>query len=266
MVCLLGKAPQHRLSPTGISKLLESLRLASTVHQCPAFSPKKGRAVHSVCPTCVQIRDSTRLTVNSIKDEELNERIATFKRDLIRFDAIEISRRHIVFGECAVIDPDEYFRLRSVVARRYDLHPNDVLVVGSGKLGFSIAPSKQYRPFSDESDLDVVIISERLFDIVWQDVHRYFNQGGYWEHANAFQQYLFRGWLRPDKLPPDHKFPFGKAWWEFFNHLSASREYSISRIRGAIYRNWYFLEAYQELAISECARQLIQQQEMPYEN
>jgi hypothetical protein len=165
-----------------------------------------------------------------------------------------------------VIQPDEYFRLRSAVAAKYGLHPNDVLVVGSGKLGFSIAPKKRYRHFLDSSDLDVVIISERLFDIVWQDVHRYFDQGGYWEHADDFRTYLFRGWIRPDKLPPDHKFPFGKAWWEFFNALSASRDFSISRIRGAIYRNWYFLEAYQELAISECARQLVIENEAFNEN
>ena len=196
----------------------------------------------------------------------MDERIAAFKDDLATLSPIEITRRHVVFGECAVIQPEEYFRLRSTVAAQYDLHPNDVLVVGSGKLGFSIVPKKRYRPFCDSSDLDVVIISERLFDIVWQDVHRYFDQGGYWEHADSFREYLFRGWIRPDKLPPDHKFPFGKTWWEFFNGISASRDFSISRIRGAIYRNWYFLEAYQELAIAECARQLITENETPDEN
>ncbi|XZE35321.1 hypothetical protein SH501x_000811 [Pirellulaceae bacterium SH501] len=185
---------------------------------------------------------------------------------MTKLSAIEITRRHVVFGECAVIQPEEYFRLRSTVAAQYDLHPNDVLVVGSGKLGFSIAPKKRYRLFRDSSDLDVVIISERFFDIVWQDVHRYFSQGGYWENASDFREYLFRGWIRPDKLPPDHKFPFGKTWWEFFNTISASRDFSISRIRGAIYRNWYFLEAYQELAISECARQLISEPEETDEN
>jgi len=197
------------------------------------------------------------IILDSLKRNIMVDRITAFKNDLTTLSPIDITRRHVVFGECAVIDPDEYFRLRSTVARQYEIHPNDVLVVGSGKLGFSIAPQKRYCPFHDGSDLDVVIISERFFDIVWKDVHRYFNQGGYWEHSDKFREYLFRGWIRPDKLPPDHRFPFGKTWWEFFNELSASRDFSISRIRGAIYRNWYFLEAYQELAISECAREIL---------
>jgi hypothetical protein len=189
---------------------------------------------------------------------DLDSRVDQFKHDLAILDPIDVARRYIVFGECAVISNNEYFRLRTTVARRFDLHPNDVLVVGSGKLGFSIAPKKRYRPFGDRSDLDVVIISEKFFDLVWMDVHRYFEQGGFWEHADDFREYLFRGWIRPDKLPPDQHFDFAKSWWEFFNSLSSSREYSTARIRGAIYKNWYFLEAYQQLAITGCARDVTQ--------
>ncbi|QDT48753.1 hypothetical protein Pan258_27980 [Symmachiella dynata] len=191
-----------------------------------------------------------------IPKEDLARRIQSFKSDLAILNAVDMARRHVVFGECAAIDAEEYFRLRTLVAGKFEVHPNDVLIVGSGKLGFSIAPSKRYQPFGDSSDLDVVIISERFFDLAWTDVHRYFSHGGYWEQSDKFRDYLFSGWFRPDKLPPDQKFPFGKEWWEFFNEISASREFSTSRIRGAIYKNWYFLEAYQQKAIDGCARAL----------
>lgn len=189
-----------------------------------------------------------------------------FKRDLIEFAPVDIARRYVVFGDCAVINSDQYFSLRKVVAEQFQLHPNDVLVVGSGKLGFSIAPKKRYRMFGDYSDLDVVIVSSHFFDLVWKDVHRYSAQGGYWEDEASFKKYLFRGWIRPDMLPADHRFEFKTDWWEFFNSLSASREYSVSRVRGAIYKSWYFLESYQEIAISACARELIQEQGELHEN
>ena len=189
-------------------------------------------------------------------NRDFQTRIDVFKRDLASYDAIDIARRHIIFGECAVMSPDDYFRLRTTIARKFDIHPNNVLIVGSAKLGFSIAPHKRYRAFCDESDLDVVIISERFFDLVWIDLHRYFTEGGYWEHSDEFREYLFRGWIRPDKLPPDQHFPFGREWWDFFNALSASREFTTARIRGAIYKNWYFLESYQRITIAGCAREL----------
>ena len=59
----------------------------------------------------------------------MDDRINAFKNDLTALSPIDIARRHVVFGDCAVIDPDEYFRLRSIVAVQYELHPNDVLVV-----------------------------------------------------------------------------------------------------------------------------------------
>src|SRR5690606_15793405 len=90
--------------------------------------------------------------------QELPVRIAQYKGDVIKHTPLDVARRHILSGDCAVISADDYFLLRSKVANQYGLHPNDVIVVGSGKLGFSVAPQKKYRPFGDSSDLDVVIV------------------------------------------------------------------------------------------------------------
>ena len=165
-------------------------------------------------------------------------------------------RKHIVFGECAVISPEAYFCLRDTVAKKFSLHPNEVLVVGSAKLGFSIAPGKKYKIFGENSDIDVVIISSYFFELIWKNLRRYESQGGYWEYNESFKKFFFRGWIRPDKLPPDHKFEFAKEWWEFFNTLSVSREFDLVRIRGAIYKDWDFLESYQIVAINECIEQM----------
>ena len=179
------------------------------------------------------------MSVN-INEQETLSRIKTFKDDLACQSPIEIARKHIVFGECAVISPETYFCLRDTVAKNFSLHPNDVLVVGSAKLGFSIAPKKRYQFFGDSSDLDVAIISNHFFDLVWKDVHRYSSQGGYWEGKNDFNKFLFRGWIRPDMLPSDQNFKFAGEWWEFFNSLSASREFDITKISGAIYKKLVF--------------------------
>ena len=178
-----------------------------------------------------------------------------FKHDLSHLSPLDIVRRHIVFGDCVVISSDKYFELRKAVSDNYNVHPNEVIVVGSAKLGFSIAPDKRYKLFGDASDVDVAIISATLFESVWRDVHRYFYKGGYWEGRSQFLKYLFRGWIRPDRLPPDQYFPFARDWWDFFNSISASRRFSHSRITGAIYQSWHFLETYQTVAISQCIQE-----------
>lgn len=191
-----------------------------------------------------------------LSKDEINDHVTQFKGDLKVYSPRDLARRHVIFGDCATISPEVYYRLRSCVAEKYEIHPNEVIVIGSGKLGFSIAPNKRYRHFSHDSDLDVVIISERFFDKCWSEVFRFESQGGYWGNSIEFKKFLFRGWLRPDKLPPDSQFEFGRKWWEFFNGLSASRDFSVARIRGAIYRSWEFLETYQCQAIDQCAKEL----------
>ncbi|MFA5241054.1 MAG: hypothetical protein WC029_01845 [Sulfuricella sp.] len=187
---------------------------------------------------------------------DMHRRILSFKQDLVDLQPLDVIRKNIIYGHPAAIADPAYFALRSTVAAKYEIHPNEVLVVGSAKLGFSIAPSKRYRPFCDESDIDVVIVSDSLFSRIWRAVHDYENHGGYWERGREFKDYLFQGWIRPDKLPPSHSFEFGNDWWEFFNALSSSGDYSSVKIRGALYKDWYFLEAYQMRAVSGCADEI----------
>ncbi len=183
-------------------------------------------------------------------------RVESFKGDLAIQTTLQIIRKHVIFGDCAVMSQAQYFDLRSEVAEKYEVHPNEVLVVGSAKLGFSIAPGKRYRQFTDTSDIDVVIVSARLFDQIWKAVHHYWEQGGYWERSAQFKAYLFKGWIRPDKLPPARSFELANDWWEFFNFLSSNGKYSVYKIAGALYREWYFLEAYQGRGVSACADEL----------
>jgi hypothetical protein len=188
----------------------------------------------------------------NIYPQAIEEKIARFRDDLLAQKAIDVVRKHIIHGSCTVLSDDSYLRLRTEVANKYNLHPNDVLVVGSSKLGFSIAPYKRYRHFCNMSDVDVVIVSQVLFDQLWEKVHYYVEHGGYWERFNVFKEYLFNGWIRPDKLPSEHSFEWAKEWWEFFNVLSRSGNYSTFKVRGAIYRSWYFLESYQQRSVSGC--------------
>jgi hypothetical protein len=59
--------------------------------------------------------------------------------------------------------PMKYVIFREQVADRFDIGSQDVCIVGSAKLGYSHSPQKFGVPFTETSDVDVVIISEPLF-------------------------------------------------------------------------------------------------------
>ncbi len=191
--------------------------------------------------------------------EVLNEKIAEFKLDLSLLDSKQIVRKYITYGNTYVIAESKYFELKDLVSEYFDIHPSQVIIVGSGKLGFSISENKvkdppklRYRYFGDDSDIDVAIISEKLFDKIWEEVYDYYGEKGFWYSMPAFSKYLFQGWIRPDKLPPSKKFKVANDWWDFFQMITNSDKFGSYKISAGLYKSWYFLENYQMTAVNQC--------------
>lgn len=188
---------------------------------------------------------------------DIPQRIDAFRGELPRREAAELVQRHITHGACYALHDDVYFRLKQEVAENFGLHPSQVVVVGSAKLGFSIVPTKLFRPFSEESDIDIALASSELFDAFWKDVFDYWARGERWPGLDEFRRYHFRGWMRPDKLPSSRSFARSYEWWNFFRSLGASGRFGPYKLTGALYKNWYFLERYQEVCFAACKRGVI---------
>lgn len=186
----------------------------------------------------------------------IEEHIVKFKSELSISSVSDIVQRRIIFGECLILSKNDYHSLRLKVGNEFNVHPNDVLVVGSAKLGFSIAPQKQYRTFGETSDIDVVIVNSALFDTFWRSVYHMWKEKVLWNTETDFKKYLFQGWIRPDKMPVSNKYSITDDWWEFFRQLTSTNEFGPYKINGAIYKDWYFLEGYQNFAVQNCKEQL----------
>ncbi len=186
---------------------------------------------------------------------EASRRLMAFKDDLLPLTSQDILRKHIVTQSSCMLSHDQEYALRSKVAAHFDVHPNDIIIVGSAKLGFSIAPTKRFRSFGNRSDVDVAIVSSQLFDRLWLDVfgfwQEYRNQI-VWPAETEFYRYLFRGWIRPDKMPPEGSYPLAKTWRSYFRELSADDSVGPYVVRAGLYRTWNFLEGYQVTAIDLC--------------
>lgn len=180
----------------------------------------------------------------------IHQRIQRFRQDVESYDDTFVVQRHITFGESYILADDQYFELKREVSVQLNIHPNQVVVVGSAKLGFSIAPQKRYRHFGNYSDLDLAIVSNDLFDSYWLRVFEYRENSGNWAKENLFKGYLFRGWVRPDCLPATMS--LRSEWFEYFRNLTATGRYGPYTINAGIYQSWAFLEKYQARAVAQC--------------
>lgn len=178
--------------------------------------------------------------------------IEDFKEDLSKLTSLQIIRKYILSAESKILDSDKHYRLKEKICDHFNVEFSDVIMVGSGKLGFSIKHKRRFQHFNDDSDIDIAVVSPKLFEIVWNEAYLFKKAGSDWPKANSFFEYLSAGWIRPDKLPINKYFEFTSKWWDFFNTLTASGEFGPYAIRAGLYHSNFFLQEYQKICIEQC--------------
>jgi hypothetical protein len=196
------------------------------------------------------------------------DHLEQFKADLQALPSAEIFRRYIAVDACrGLVDVDER-ELRAKIAHRFEVQLDEVLIVGSAKLGFTLRAKKikgdepsvrpAFSPFSYNSDVDIAIVSSDLFDNFWKRCFEFWQSSGYryagdyWPQGRNFRDYIFRGWMRPDHLPSEGSFTYRREWFNFFRKLTSEGAAGDYKISAGVYRETYFLEAYQRAAIEQC--------------
>jgi hypothetical protein len=178
--------------------------------------------------------------------------IDDFKQDLTNLSSLQIIRKYVLAAESQILTSDQHYRLKEQVCDHFEVEFNDVIMVGSGKLGFSIKPSRRFQPFNDDSDIDIAVVSPKLFEMVWNEAYLFKKGRAYWPQSESFFKYLSEGWIRPDKLPRNEYFQFTSKWWDFFNTLTSSGQYGPYAIRAGLYHSNFFLHEYQKICIEQC--------------
>lgn len=138
--------------------------------------------------------------------------------------------------------------LKYELGKGFFIHPKAIEIVGSAKLGFSLNPNKLGKKFNKYSDIDIVIISEQLFDRAWheilkKDLYDYYDlteKDGLL--ISECYKNISEGFIRPDKLPTSLQ--FSRKWWAIFSQLSKSKNYEHRKIRGRLFKDWLFAEKY----------------------
>ncbi|MRS02154.1 hypothetical protein EG832_02820 [bacterium] len=167
---------------------------------------------------------------------------------------IELCRRHLLHGTPHVFSEreDAFFDFRRRIADRFSVGFHEVFVVGSAKLGFS--PHKD-KSFDLDSDIDVVIVSNNLFDSFMEQISLYQSELRRSRRAvstreiniyHQFLEYVALGWIRPDKLPLAFTMSVLKdEWFNFFRSISNGKsEVGNYKVAAGVFRSYPHLENY----------------------
>jgi hypothetical protein len=191
--------------------------------------------------------------------------------------------------------PMKYIIFREQVAERFGIGSQDVCIVGSAKLGFSPSAHQFGRPFSETSDVDVVIISEPLFYRGSRALFETLDQlppalgkirpylfgaelptgtqepcvplHNWRKVKEAIRNFVYEN-LNPGNLPNDHPLRieiFSKIAGTAGLFLALEPRVFVSKIRCRIFRNWKAAEDYYANTLREAKNYFLHHEEVEIE-
>lgn len=188
-------------------------------------------------------------------------KIADFKKALQLNSAFDVvadivladGAEHV--SHAALQYAEEIIRSKFQIATQHSLK---IIVVGSAKLGFSIAEKPvlgrnslpRYRDFDPyNSDIDLAIVCQKLYFDIWRDLSTYSHNQTPFPWDSQLGKYALVGWLRPDHFPKLQRPLSCMKWWELFHNLSNSTPFNRRKMRGGLYFHKDFLNQYQQRAV-----------------
>jgi hypothetical protein len=167
----------------------------------------------------------------------------------------------LLASEAVHVSPDNIAFLKQTISVAFGIKSEvRVWIVGSAKLGFSISEKRaegvvlpRYRTFSSASDIDVAIICNEIFELLWHELSAYAHraQPFPWD-SKRLGDYLVCGWFRPDHFPGYAHLRYCDTWWNVFRRLSADIRYGRRKVRGGLYADVEHLKRYLNRSLSEC--------------
>jgi len=160
------------------------------------------------------------------------------------------------FRNCPIV----FEEIRAWLGRRLGVCPKVITIIGSARIGFSIAGAKYGRPFNSDSDLDLSIVSELLFERLsdtftkWQSeycggiVHpRHEIERQLWDSNLEFgNRNIPAGFFDANKIPTYDRYPLiqdiQQAMWTLTRKLEVTPDLTPPRRSSVrVYKSWSIL-------------------------
>lgn len=156
----------------------------------------------------------------------------------------------------SINDSYSEIKLKFEVAKQLSIPHTNVIIMGSSKHGFSLKPSKdkddneeyKFKNFDNiNSDIDLTIIDNQLFDLELESINRYtkyYNkvqiQSFFIPEKNSYDDFsrdVLRGVIKPELLPKSYN------WSSKFDCISSmyGRKFN-KKVTIALFKSWdYFM-------------------------
>ena len=180
------------------------------------------------------------------------------KEDLMKIDTKQFYMKHIVRSEnwylehvlslTDIVKAVDDFKI--IVSDAMGISYNSVMMVGSGKTGYSLSPQKKLKQFTvetsenEKSDIDIAIISLPIFDRLWKEFRKAYNitNKRYYSHIS---REIYRGYINEQNIKLIEPC---RIFWKSLSCEATKKlkqkMYFKHEINYRVYRSWEDFEEY----------------------
>ena len=143
--------------------------------------------------------------------------------------------------------PRIYHEIKMAASDTLDVPVKNVAIVGSAKTGYSLTPGRNYSPFNDESDLDLVLVSENLFRELWECQLNFVNSATGQQYStvakNIFKHFIS---IKAEEVQGD-QIEYFADWISKVDKLRQTLQLNFklpTEINYRVYDAWKYVEQY----------------------
>jgi len=140
----------------------------------------------------------------------------------------------------------DYDKFKKIISIKLQIPFNNISIVGSAKTRFSFSPSKKFKEFDDDSDFDLIIVSDETYKKIWS-AYKSISQQTYLPRYQGKCSNIFNGFVSIKDSDPT----FGNAaleeWQRKVRTFKADIQLRFNiqhEINYRIYSDWESVQDY----------------------
>jgi hypothetical protein len=149
---------------------------------------------------------------------------------------------------------------KTTLARLLEVDPQDIVLIGTAAIGYSLNPHKAYKAFDDTSDIDCSVISPYHFELAWRYLRQlrpsWLSLPSSTRRAIEIHRknYVFSGTIASDSILA--LLPFGSIWQSALDEMSKIPPTVGKSVKLRIYKDYDALRHYQASGIERLRSEL----------
>ncbi len=194
--------------------------------------------------------------------------VAEFKELLLTQPLDEVAKSQVFAGMPYAFSkqPEAMQLMRKHLTAHLGIAPEDIVIIGSAQVGFSLSPDNFPRAFTKDCDIDVLLVDAKMFDEIWNTLlawhypRRFWLDGMDWDWAKRRKDEIYWGWVEPSEIHyRGLSFPdvlrsmrdLSANWFNAFKSLGRYPEFMNRDVNGRLYRTWDHALAYQMASLKK---------------